>query len=612
MRGVPPTQRFLTLWNDDGARTRTAYNLKAIMSFLQSLKAAQGANLLSIIDAFADGILVVESDGKICGFNKRCEELFGWTAPDMLGQPVNRLIPWPIPEHKDVLDTIGKRSDDSVFAVEIAVGAFPTADGETLSLVAIRDTTEHDSTEQLQGEIAELRESRESVARQREEMAQLARDLADARDKAEQANRDKSEFLAVMSHELRTPLNGLLGISMLMSEADLPREQRKQLEMIEQAGESLLVIVNDLLDISKIETGHLEIEPEDLDLHQLIESICAVWELRADEKGLDFILKRADDLPRFVRADATRLRQIVDNFLNNATKFTKSGEITLTVNHITSADGKVELGIDVTDTGLGIKNKYHDRLFKRFSQADRSMSREHGGTGLGLAICKQLAELMDGEVGFVSEFGKGSTFWLCVPCRIGDERLVAGGRDLSVIDDFNRILDGRVLDILLVEDSKINRAVVEGLFARGPHRIETAVDGRDGVDKVRDKRFDVVLMDHQMPVMDGVEATETIRALDEPCASVPIIALTANAMAEHRSRYQKAGMNDYVAKPINPGALFDAIARCVLDEAPTERLADKSSLRDSQSVEPQPHAKDALKKLESELDDVLAGLDLLT
>lgn len=612
MRCVLHTQRFLTLWNDDGARTRTPYNLKVVMSFFSSLKAAQDANLTSLIDALADGIVVVESDGKICGFNRRSEDLFGWNAGDIIGESVTRLIPWPIPEHKDVLDTIGRRSDGSVFAVEIAVGALPTTEGKTLSLISVRDTTEHDSTEQLQAEITELRESRESVARQREEMAQLARDLAEARDKAELANREKSEFLAIMSHELRTPLNGLLGISMLLSKSELPPKQRGQLQMIEQAGESLLVIVNDLLDISKIETGHLEIEPEDMDLHQLIESICTVWKPRADEKGLNFILKSADDLPRFIRADATRLRQIVDNFLNNATKFTKSGEITLTVNHISSADGKVELGIDVTDTGPGIKNKYHDRLFKRFSQADRSMSREHGGTGLGLAICKQLAELMDGEVGFVSEFGKGSTFWLCVPCRIGDERLVAGGRDLSVIDDFDRILGGRALNILLVEDSEINRAVIEGLFATSPHHIATAVDGREGVDKVRSQQFDVVLMDHQMPIMDGVEATEKIRALDEPCADIPIIALTANAMAEHRSRYQKAGMNDYVAKPINPGVLFDAIARCVLDEEPTERMADKSSLRDRQSVEPQPHAKDALKKLESELDDVLAGLDLIT
>lgn len=608
---MPPTQRFLTLWPHHGARS-TPYNLKAIMSFLQSLKAAQDASLISAIDGFADGVLLVQSDGKICGFNKKCEELFGWKVSDVIGESVTRLIPWPIPQHKDIFDTVGEHADGSTFPVGVSVGPIPTIGGETLCLVSFRGMTERDSTEQLQAEIAELRESRESVARQREEMAQLARDLADARDKAEQANMEKSEFLAIMSHELRTPLNGLLGMSMLLSESTLLPEQSQQVGMIEQAGESLLVIVNDLLDLSKIETGHFEIEPEDIDLHELITSICAFWEPRAEEKGLSFVLERAANLPRFVFADATRLRQIVDNFINNAVKFTKAGNVTLTVNHITSPDGKLELGIDVTDTGPGIKNKYHGKLFKRFSQADRSVSREYGGTGLGLAICKQLAELMDGEVGFVSKHGQGSTFWLCVACRLGDESLVAAERSLSVVDDFNRLLSGQILDILLVEDSDINRAVIEGLFAGSPHQIVAAVNGQDGVDKARQKHFDVILMDHQMPVMDGITATKTIRALDEPCSGVPIIALTANAIADHKADYQEAGMNDFVAKPVNPGVLFDAIAGCVLDEAPTERLADKSMLRDSRSVGPQPHTKEALETLESELDDVLAALNQIT
>ncbi len=568
--------------------------------------------MTAVIDGLADGVLVVESDGKIRGFNRRCEALFGWKAGDIIGEPVTRLIPWPIPQHEDVLDTVGKHRDGSIFSVEIAVGSFPTGNGEPLCLISLRDTTQHDSTEQLQAEIAELRESRESVARQREEMAQLARDLAESRDRAELANREKSEFLAIMSHELRTPLNGLLGISMLLSKTEMQPEQRKQVEMIEQAGESLLVIVNDLLDLSKIETGHLDIEPNDLDFHRLVDSICSFWEPRADEKGLVFTLERAPGLPRFVRIDATRIRQIVDNYLNNAVKFTRTGTITLSVDHVTSAPGEIELSFEITDTGHGIAKKHHDRLFKRFSQADRSMSREYGGTGLGLAICKQLAELMGGQVGFTSAHGVGSTFWFRLPCTLGDERLVPAERDLSVIDDFNRILGGRELDILLVEDSKINRAVIEGLFAGSPHRIATAVNGREGVAKIRKKRFDVVLMDHQMPIMDGVTATKKIRALDEPASSTPIIALTANAMAEHRARYRAAGMNDCVAKPVNPGVLYDAIARSVLDEAPTERLADKTSLRDSRGMTLEPHAKDALEKLESELDDVLAQLDKLT
>lgn len=581
---------------------------------------AAEATLLAVVDAFPDAVILVDQEGVVRGFNQASEKLFGHAADTVIGGPASTFVDLtPIGEalqQGTPIETVGTNRDGSCFLTQIAVAELPGED-KTLRMLSVRRVeqrpaleTEHRlGREELEKKIIELSRSRENIARQREEMRELAHELTEARDNAEQASREKSDYLAIMSHELRTPLNGILGMATLLSASALAEEQVRQVDMVKQAGNSLLVIVNDLLDLSKIESGKLNITAADFDLHRFMEDVASYWEPRATEKGLNFDLAMPADLPRFVLSDAGRLRQIMDNYLHNALKFTAAGSVTLAADYALTGPAKVKLRFSVSDTGCGIPDNNHGRLFKRYSQSDTSISRKYGGTGLGLAICKQLSELMDGHVGFESEPDKGSIFWCELTCQIGNPTNVRVAFDLGVVEDFNRLLKGRSLDILLAEDSRINQAVIEGIFEQSSHRLAIAKDGRMAARMAAEQRYDVILMDHYMPVMDGIDATKTIREADGLSKNTPIIALTANVMAEHRERYTAAGMNDYVPKPVNPGALFDAIARCVLEESPAESLAEHSAIRDTIISEPpSPRAKDLLQDLDDQLNDVLSHL----
>jgi CheY-like chemotaxis protein len=354
-------------------------------------------------------------------------------------------------------------------------------------------------------------------------------------------------------------MNGVLGMTGLLLDTPLNDEQRKFAGIVQESGESLLAIVNDILDISKLEAGRFELEKSDLDLASQVEAVIALMSARARQKGIELSLFLHPAARRAYRGDAMRLRQVLLNLIGNAIKFTDKGgvSVAVAVEASSARDGEASdrLRFEVTDSGIGIPADALGRLFQKFAQADSSVTRRYGGTGLGLAICKQLVELMGGEIGATSQPAQGSSFWFCVTLDHA-AAAPAAPAPLSVLTQ-----EARPLDILLVEDNRINQLFAMALLEKAGHRITVAENGRQAVEAASARPYDVVLMDIQMPEMDGIEATRRIRELPSPAREVTIIALTANAMSGAEEYYRAAGMDDFVSKPIRAELLLGKLAR---------------------------------------------------
>lgn len=543
-----PIELSLSTWNQDGKMYFTS-----VIRDLSEKKKAEATlksttkTLQTLIRESPVGILVLGSDFKLKLWNPACERIFGWPAEEALGNFFPFVPPEKTDEARGIIDRILKTREPYFFEadrvrkdgarIRISTAAMPLVeeDGRAQGLMAVIS----DVTEQVQSR----RELLQAKERAELSNAQLS--------KATQA---KSEFLANMSHEIRTPINGVIGMASLLLDTNLSNEQREYSDSIRRSADTLLTLVNDILDFSKIEAGKVTFEAIDFDLEQVVDDIERTLSFNVRSKGLRLARSLAKDLPRSINGDPTRVRQVLLNLVGNAIKFTREGHVVIEISLVSRSQSGVVLKFAVVDSGIGISPEGLKRMFQTFSQVDSSTTRKFGGTGLGLSISKHLVEMMKGEIGVESEEGKGSTFWFKIPFGLGAEIVQQKTAPVALEPSGTR------MRILVAEDNSVNQVIAVKMLEKMGHTAVAVANGLEAVEALRTGPYDMILMDCQMPEMDGYEATRVIRQ-ERLGGDIPIIALTANAMAGDREKCLDAGMSDYLAKPMKPHELADAIER---------------------------------------------------
>ncbi len=496
----------------------------------------------SLIESNIDALMTTDPSGIITDVNKQMEALTGCTRDELIGAPFKSYFTDPERAEAGIKLVL---SEKKLTDYELTACA---RDGKQ-TVVSYNATTFYDRDRTLQGVFA--------AARDVTERKRVEAELQQAKAAAESASQTKSDFLASMSHEIRTPMNAIIGIADLLAKTPLSPEQNKYVQIFRRAGDNLLNLINDILDLSKVEASQLELERTGFSLNDLLEKVREMVAVRAHEKGLTLVCEIAPEVPRDLVGDPTRLRQVLLNLLGNAIKFTESGEVALRVTPDANSTVSGSLRFTISDTGIGIPSEKLGAVFERFTQADSSTTRRYGGSGLGLTISKRLVELMGGCIRVESDVAKGSVFSFTVPLEIwaGATRRAT----VSVGADPEPPLPA--LRILLVEDSPDNRTITVAYLQDTPYKVEIAENGAIAYEKFTAGHYDLLLMDRQMPVMDGLTATRAIRVWEQTNhrPPTPIIALTASALKGDQEKCVAAGCTAYLTKPIKQEVLLQAI-----------------------------------------------------
>jgi PAS domain S-box-containing protein len=514
-------------------------------------KKTQDTKFQSFLESVPDAIVIVDKQGNIQSVNKQTEEMFGYDRNEIIGNKIELLIPSRFKEahldHRDDfvshpktrkmgegMQLFAQRKNGNEFPVEISLSKIKTEE-DFMVCSSIRD-----------------------VSYQK----RIEKELTEAIKNAENAVKSKQQFLSNMSHEIRTPMNAIIGFTKVMLKTDLTTKQKEYLSAIKISGDTLIVLINDILDLAKVDAGKMVFEKTPFKLSLSISTMLHLFEAKIQEKNLELILKYDENIPEVLLGDSARLHQIILNLISNAVKFTSDGKITVTVQKLTEDNDNLTIEFSIADTGIGIEENKINKIFENFKQASSTTSRLYGGTGLGLAIVKQLVEKQGGSIRVESEVDKGATFSFVLGFKKAKGEIVLDTEITDLVD--NPIKD---IKVLAVEDVELNQLLIKTLLDDFGFECEIADNGKIAIEKLEKNKYDIILMDLQMPVMNGFQATDYIRnTLKSP---IPIIALTADINTEDIEHCMTIGMNDYIAKPVNERVLYNKIIGLIKSNIPT-------------------------------------------
>ena len=552
-----------TLLKEDGEESRWALRAKPLRQMDRTLLVLTGDDISkryhmevelrherncmqTYLNTMHTLLIITDRSGNIKVINKQLATLLNMQERSILGKNIALIVPksshLKISEYIRTTTPQQSNTTQTQFPLVAQSGKEFSIDWRIAALPAVEDQEDEVLLTGL--DITESMANNEALKAANIQIREALRS-------AEQANQSKSIFLANMSHEIRTPMNGILGATELLLDQTINDEQHQFVDIIHSSSQALLNIINDILDLSKIESGNFELENINFDLHQLCHDVYQLFSNSARQKGLQVIFYYSDNLPQAWQGDPTRIRQILNNLMSNALKFTHEGRIDLRVyGELNANSHQYEVKIQIKDTGIGIPEKKVEQIFSAFQQADTSTSRKYGGTGLGLTISQHLAQAMEGEIIVNSEIGVGSTFTLktnLLPAELKvQEKRKSSGRNYQA-------------RVLLAEDNAVNSKIACKILAKLGVDVHAVEDGEAALNEVLNNHYDLVLMDVNMPIMDGILATEKIRELSFPKNQVPILALTANAMMEDKKRCIDAGMNGFISKPIKVEKLIEEL-----------------------------------------------------